>query len=196
MIWKLRFESDVVCSDGVCGQLAAVLLSPKENLVTQLIAQGRDRHSTIHLVPLQLVREAGSGRVQLACTRAEFTQLPEFVTRDYIRQAVAPSVKGLPDILFAPGQRVIVRLQISEGETALSGHTRVRTRHWRAGSVKGLWVDSETNQMTHIILQRGFVRPKWRVAVPIHEIGQIGETSIQLKLTRREVNALPPLPNE
>src|SRR5450631_735861 len=66
--------SEVVCSDGACGELTRVVIDPVARALTHLVVEatlGND-----HLVPIDLVESAAS-EIRLRCTLAEFDALEE-----------------------------------------------------------------------------------------------------------------------
>lgn len=77
LVFKLR--SDVRCSDGDCGQIKSVIISPSEDAVTHLVIEPAHQHGLAKLVPLDLVdltrASAATGEVRLRCSLTEYGQL-------------------------------------------------------------------------------------------------------------------------
>ncbi len=61
------------------------------------------------------------------------------------------------------------------------------------GQVQGLVVEPGGHQVTHVLLQKGHVRGRKEVAIPIGAVAKIGTMLIHLSLTRHQVKDLPPL---
>jgi hypothetical protein len=68
--------SDVVCSDGPCGELRRVVVDPVAVAITHLVVEAKHRQGVGHLVPIDLVAST-DGEIQLRCTTAEFRALDD-----------------------------------------------------------------------------------------------------------------------
>ena len=60
------------------------------------------------------------------------------------------------------------------------------------GRVEGLVVDPESGHITHVLLQKGHLLGHQDVAIPISTVTRI-EDGIEVNLTRRQVQDLPPV---
>lgn len=77
LVFKLG--SDVCCTDGNCGQIKSVIISPSEDAVTHLVIEPAHQKGLAKLVPLHLVdielASAPKGEVRLRCSLTEYEQL-------------------------------------------------------------------------------------------------------------------------
>ena len=61
------------------------------------------------------------------------------------------------------------------------------------GQVQGLVVEPGGHQVTHVLLQKGHMRGRKEVAIPISAVTKIGTLLIHLSLTKHQVKDLPPV---
>jgi sporulation protein YlmC with PRC-barrel domain len=61
------------------------------------------------------------------------------------------------------------------------------------GQVQGLIVEPGGHQLTHVLLQKGHMRGRKEVAIPIGAVTKIGTFLIHLSLTKHQVKDLPPV---
>jgi hypothetical protein len=73
---EFTIGSEVVCSDGVCGEIRRVVVDPVARALTHLVVEPRSQHGTGRLVPIDLAEATGT-EVRLRCTLAEFHALEE-----------------------------------------------------------------------------------------------------------------------
>ena len=59
------------------------------------------------------------------------------------------------------------------------------------GQVQGLVVAPDGHQVTHVLLQKGHLRGRKDVAIPIGAVTKVGTFFIHLSLTRDQVKDLP-----
>jgi sporulation protein YlmC with PRC-barrel domain len=68
--------SEVVGSDGVCGDLRRIIVDPAARAITHLVVEHRHRQGEGHLVPIELV-DSAAHTIQLTCSTPEFRSLPD-----------------------------------------------------------------------------------------------------------------------
>jgi sporulation protein YlmC with PRC-barrel domain len=61
------------------------------------------------------------------------------------------------------------------------------------GQVQGLVAEPGGRQVTHVLLQKGHMRGRKEVAIPISAVTKIGTMLIHLSLTKHQVKDLPPV---
>src|ERR1700722_7471736 len=72
-----RLGAVVHCTDGDCGQIKSVVISPGGDVLTHLVVEPAGRLGLAKLVPLALIDaavDAGAG-VRLRCSQADYEQL-------------------------------------------------------------------------------------------------------------------------
>jgi hypothetical protein len=69
-----RIGADARCSDGACGHVSRIIVSPAAREVTHLVVGSGHRNGPGRLVPVDLV-DAATGQIRLRCTLAGFQAL-------------------------------------------------------------------------------------------------------------------------
>lgn len=73
---QFSIGADVSCSDGVCGELARVIVDPVARALTHLVVKPKHHRGLGRLVPVELVEPNGE-QIRLRCTTAQFEQLED-----------------------------------------------------------------------------------------------------------------------
>ena len=82
--------SEVVCSDGACGDLRRVVVNPVARALTHLVVEPRFHEGDGRLVPIDLV-DSAAGEIRLRCTLSEFHALEEAEETHFLQGAAGPS---------------------------------------------------------------------------------------------------------
>jgi hypothetical protein len=90
---EFTIGSEVVCSDGACGELTRVVINPIARAVTHLVVKSASRQGKSRLVPLSLVESAGH-EIRLSCSKAEFEALEELQEVHFLTDP--PNQPGYP----------------------------------------------------------------------------------------------------
>ena len=203
----------VICSDGYCGEVKRTILDPAARTVTHLVVGPGHSKSEERLVPLDLAEEV-DGEIRLSCTLAQFGQLePAEDVRlaegvDYEGGYGTGSVQGYGDVggmgvgassSGAPigmglghRQPLLIEHSVPMGESEVERHEPVHASDGEIGKVEGFVVDRESHQVTHVLLQEGHLWGHKEVAIPISAVESV-EAGIRLNLTKKQVEALPPI---
>ncbi|MFN2139629.1 MAG: hypothetical protein ACK2U5_04060, partial [Candidatus Promineifilaceae bacterium] len=94
---ELQLGAKVICSDGECGKLTAVVVNPVSQEVTHLVVA---HEYGDYMVPLRYVTESDHEHIKLSCTAEELSQLPPFKDVEFIGDPEVPSM--LYDVYAAP----------------------------------------------------------------------------------------------
>src|ERR1022692_1731414 len=73
---EFTIGTEVVCSDGVCGELTRVVVDPFPLALTHLVVDPKHGPGVGHLVPIDLV-DSTTDTMSLRCTSAEFAALED-----------------------------------------------------------------------------------------------------------------------
>jgi sporulation protein YlmC with PRC-barrel domain len=190
------------CSDGVCGEVSRVVIDPVARAVTHLIVEPKHHEGLARLVPLDLV-DARAGEVGLRCTRAEFDRLACAEETQFVpggagyaydpEQVLAWPYYGLGagvDLEFVPPVRYDT---VPLGEVAVHRGDPVHAADGSIGRVQGLVIEPRSRHVTHVLLQEGHLWGRKEVAIPISAVTRVGESGIELGITKHEVQDLPPV---
>ncbi len=198
---QFTIGTSVRCRDGDCGQLIRIVVNPVAREVTQIVVEPKHRSGLGRLVPLPLV-VSSTDTIELSCTLAEFEEL-EFAeeTRFLPGTELLPGygssqVLSLPYFGLGVGNVAAPPVTIDTlplGEVAVRRDEVVHATDGEIGRVEGLVIATATNHVTHILLQEGHLWGRKKVAIPIGAVAGIDVGGLRLKVTKKEVEGLPPV---
>ena len=204
-----RIGAGARCTDGACGQVSRIIVNPATREVTHLAVDPKHRPGPGRLVPVDLV-DATTGQIRLRCTLAEFQTLLPAQETEAVRDldptghpdnalkkpkwafvggvvlAVPPSGRGEPK---APQQ--VTADSVPPGKVDIHRELTICATDGEIGQVQGLVVEPGGHQVTHVLLQKGHMRGRKDVAIPIGAVTKIGTLLIHLSLTKHQVKDLP-----
>jgi sporulation protein YlmC with PRC-barrel domain len=93
--------SEVVCSDGACGELRRVVVNPVARALTHLVVEPRFHKGTGRLVPIDLV-DSAAGEIRLRCSMSEFHALEEAEETHLLQGAAGQWGYGQGQMLSLP----------------------------------------------------------------------------------------------
>lgn len=196
-------DAKVYCQGEACGRCAYVVINPVLRKVTHLVVRKDGIIPNEWLVPVDWVAETSPDQIRLSCTREELEGAEPFVETELItgRESYSsydyPSDKYMEFPYVAPGAPIPVPLEhrnIPPDELAIRRGAKVEARDGRIGRVDEFMIDPSTGNITHLILTEGHLWGKKDVAIPVSEIDRIEESTVYLKLTKKQVEALPAIP--
>jgi sporulation protein YlmC with PRC-barrel domain len=199
-----RIGADARCTDGACGQVSRIIVNPVTRKVTHLAVDPKRRPGPGRLVPADLV-DATTGQIRLRCTLAEFQALQPAQEAESVRDLDPTGHDNAPKRVnwFVwmhaardPGaseapQQVTVD-SVPSGEVGVHRGLTVCATDGEIGQVQGLIVEPGGHQVTHVLLQRGRMRGRKEVAIPVGAVTKIGTLLIHLSLTKHQVKDLLP----
>jgi hypothetical protein len=202
------------CPDGDCGEVIRTILDPAARTVTHLVIEPRHHSEGGRLVPVELIEAAAGEEVRLRCSLAEFdgldpaeeVELAEGL--DYSGGYGPDAVQGYGNvgsfgvggsatgmgIGMPTGHRTptVTSDNVPEGESEIARHERVHATDGEIGQVKGFVVDPADHRLTHVTLREGHLWGHKDIAIPVDAVADLND-GIWLKLTKKQVEALPPL---
>jgi sporulation protein YlmC with PRC-barrel domain len=201
--------ADARCADGVCGKVIRVVVDPVARAVTHLVVQPRHWPGLGRLVPLDLVDAATPKEVRLRCTRAEFDELGFAEDADFAPGTSPDQYSGyspeqvlmLPYYSRAVGEDMPQTREdepvgtygsLPPGEVGVRRDKRVYATDGQIGRVEGLVIDPGNHHVSHVLLQEGHLFGRRQVAIPIGAVTGVVD-SVQLNITKQEVQNLPPV---
>jgi hypothetical protein len=181
------------CSDGDCGELRRIIIHPDARTVTHLVIEPRHGSHPGRLVPVDLVDAAG-GEIRLHCTIAEFENLDPADEEDLVEGAglgIGGMPGGPPAGIPGPVQ-VVVEDVVPVGEAEVCPGDPVHAVDGEIGAVQGFLVSPDDNQVTHVLLKEGHLWGRKKVAIPITAVTGSEDGIINVNLTKKQVEGLPP----
>jgi hypothetical protein len=162
------------------------------------------------LVPLALAEVTADG-IRFECTLAEFarreptreTHLGSMARADRVPgQVLARPCDGRlgtegteargTGAGTRPGPQVTASDVGPPGEVAVRRGERVRAAGGDIGRVQGLLIDPASHQVTHVLLREEHPSGRSDVAIPVSAVARGEDDGIRLRITRQEVQDLPP----
>ena len=183
------------CSDGVCGVVRRIIIDPDTRTVTHLVIKPEHRLQPGRLVPVDLV-DTTTGEIRLHCTIAEFDQLEPAEETELVEGPGLGigTLAGGPPLGIPEPTPVVVEDAIPIGETEVSPGDPVHALDGEIGQVQGFLVHPDDRRVTHVLLREGHLWGRKQVAIPISAVTG-AEAGIQLNLTKKQVEDLPPAPS-
>ncbi len=184
-------------TDGVLGELKRVVVNPISKTVTHLLIEPKHRQGLGRLVPLDLVEGTSAGEIRLRCTKADFEQLDFAEETSFLPGADAYAGYDPGDAYAWPyfganASVPITSVAVPVGEVSIRRGDPVHATDGDIGKVEGLVVESRGHHVTHLLLQEGHLWGRREVAIPIEAISSV-ESGIRLKISKQEVQDLPPI---
>jgi hypothetical protein len=181
------------CSDGDCGVLRRIIIHPDARTVTHLVIEPRHGSHPGRLVPVDLVDAAG-GEIRLRCTIAEFENLDPADEEELVEGVGlgVPGMTGGPGVGIPGPVQVVVEDVVPVGEAEVCPGDPVHATDGEIGAVQGFLVDPSDNQVTHVLLKEGHIWGRKKVAIPISAVTGSEDGIINVSLTKKQVEHLPP----
>ena len=180
------------CADGPGGKVSRVIIDPATETVTHLVIEPKHRMSLARLVPLDLV-DSTAGDIRLRCTVEEFGQLEPAQETELIEDATGSLGPGALNTAMGVTSPVPIMVEdvVPLGEAGVERGEPVHALDGEIGRVQGFLVDPDDHRVTHVLLEEGHLWGRKKVSIPVSAVTGV-ENGIQLSLTRKQVEDLPP----
>jgi uncharacterized membrane protein len=200
----LPTEAEVHCSDGIAGRSTYVIGNPINQQITHLVVKSYLPPFREVLVPIDQVEETTPNHIKMKCTRDDLNKMEPFEVEETIRTEL-PGYLVWSDVfpvLAIPGYTTepvtthvtVKRQNIPHGELAVRRGARVEATDGSVGQVDELLINSNTHQITHLVLLERHILTKREITIPISQIDRVDEDTVYLKLDRQSVEQLPTTP--
>ncbi len=213
-----RLGAEVSCTDGACGKVRTLVISPGDDAVTHLVVEQAHQGGPARVVPLALADTGpGKGEIRLHCTRAEFERLDPAETtylpgdEDYentgtrwepavawpyydTQGTMLPGAPGTPGVPGAITRPVTVDAVPDElpGEDEVSRGEHVHATDGDIGHVLGFVVEADSGRVTSVLLREGHLLGRRTVLIPRAAVAEVGWDGFRLNITKEQVKHLPP----
>ena len=124
----------------------------------------------------------------------EVDQLIEAIARSGVKRSWLAAEVGI-------GKSTLSRIEKGEKETVdviptgeVEEHRgyRVHATDGEAGYLRAVRIESGSGRVTHVVIRHGHAWDRADTAVPAEMVAGFGEDGVQLGITRRQVQDLPP----
>ena len=189
---EIPMNVEVHSTEGPYGKSRCVILDPIKDRVTHLVVREEAFPQTERLVPIDLVKVSSPEQISLACTAQQLAAMENFVEEHFIN-AGGPLADSMlwPYVESGPEVITLVHEKVPAGEVKIRRGTAVHATDGQIGRVDELMIEKETGGITHLILEEGHLWGKKDVSIPVDQIEGIEPDGVRLKLSKRQVEALP-----
>ena len=191
----IKLNAPIECLDeNHCGHVSGVIINPDTDALTHLVVRTADVE---RVVPVALIRESTPSVVVLNCTAARLKEQQALIETEYIRSTVdhydyVPL--GEATVEHVPTTFTVEHEMIPMGEEEIKRGAAVFAKDGRIGRVDDIVVDPTNHHITHIILRKGHLWGAKEVTVGVKHIKAIDDDGITLKISKAQVELLPPSP--
>jgi hypothetical protein len=212
---QFRIGAEVRYADGqVCGEIRYLVVNPATLELVELAVEEKGRLGLGRLVRIGDIRVDPDTRViEFVGTAADFRELKaadvtEFApgTAGYERYGPEQVVKE-PEHSAEPGEVIgetfpgvsytETRDEVPLGYVEIGRHESVHAGRRAFGEVQGVLIDSVHHRVTQVLLGIRHLVNRKEVAIPIGDVMEpFGQDGIRLKISRQEVEDLPPWSGE
>jgi sporulation protein YlmC with PRC-barrel domain len=195
----ISVNTDVHCMDGFFGRSTYVILNPITKEVSHLVVREDEAPHTERLVPVRLVKETTPDLILLDCDRHKLALLRPFIETEFLQTRLPEVDYGADQYMIAPliapvMERVVLEQKfkaIPPGELAVHRGAHVEAADGRVGRVDEFVVEPGSGHITHLLLREGHLWGDEEVTIPVSEIAEIEADVVHLKLTKKQIEALP-----
>jgi len=195
-------NASLYCQDDLCGQTEAVVLNPITDKITHLVVKEKNVPHTQHLIPIERVEKSSADAVYLPFPANELSLQDPFIEIEYLRNPI-PHYMPENDIYYAPplvlrdeSEMIAVKhrsIPLNELEISRGAKVHSADGH-KVGRVDEFIVEKESARIIYLVLREGHLFGAEDVSIPVSEIDQLNEDDVHLKLTKKEIAALPAIP--
>jgi sporulation protein YlmC with PRC-barrel domain len=198
----ISIYTEVRCLDGVVGKSTYIVVDLVTEQVTHIVLKAKEDGQE-YLVPFEKIRTADREAILLDCDKDEISELTSFhetYFNGYDTYSGSPPIPsagmGANYTLYhpyrtlgtgvddAPMHPSTVQLAVNKGAAVLATDGRV-------GKVDELVINPKTHQVTHLVLRQHHLMKQLAITIPITEIERAEVNTIILKISKKEVAALP-----
>jgi hypothetical protein len=199
----LPTNARVHCSDGPAGRSTYIVGNPVNRQITHLVVKSNRPPFKEYLVPIDQVEETTPDLIKLKCTRNDLDKMEPFEYEELVPTTV-PHYRSLPSTHQTLG--VILEQEVTyipvktdnipPGELALRRGAQVEATDGHVGQVDELLINSNTMQVTHLVLLTRHIFERREITISVSQIAHVVEDTVYLKLDRQSVEKLPTTPTQ
>jgi uncharacterized membrane protein/sporulation protein YlmC with PRC-barrel domain len=199
---KIPINATVECTDGKVGISTHVIINPTSRKITHVVVGEEEPIAPKNwLVPIELISETAHELIRLSCTKEDLKKIEPFEGLHYIEvshdEGDYPADAYYLSPFVSPLKTDYVPInvgRIPQGELAINRGALIQATDGYVGRLSEFLVDSDSGEITHLILQEGHLWGKQEVTIPVSAIDRTVENMIFLTLDKNEVAYLPTIP--
>jgi sporulation protein YlmC with PRC-barrel domain len=194
---KIPMGACVQCTDGQDGRAVQVIVDPIAKKITHVVVEERKLPHIDRLVPARFILGTIDNVIFLDCSRHELGKMIPLIEAEFLSAEIPGFNESHPYLLhpFVIPARLMVRQEsLPPEELGVRRGARVLATDGKVGRVDEFVVIPTNGEITHLLLREGHLWGCKDVAIPVSAIERIDRKMVHLKLNRREIRALPPVP--
>ena len=205
---EIPLKANVQCTDSQCGKSTDVIINPVTKVVTHFALKDKKLpENPTRLVPIDKVASATHDTITLNCTRDDVIKMAAFIVTNFIQETGAGQAYASDAVYATPyaydnpseseyvvnntGYDAIDEQQLPKGELSLHAGMKVEASDGKVGKLDELVLDPKSGELTHIQMREGHLWGKKDVAIPIANVDFTDGDTVQLKIDKAAVKALP-----
>ena len=205
---EIPLNTQVECTDGICGRSVYVLINPVTEQVTHLIVKEGSSNTTEYMVSVDIVADTIADTIQLSCSKAELEKMDPFIKTEFVEEKAPDRYINYSGGMYSAGSyyylsyvtsgttvQVPVELrQLPPGELSIRRGTRVEATDGYVGQVDEFVVNPENCHITHLVMREGHVWGQKEVIIPLSAMGDTHDDTVFLTLNQNQIESLPTFP--
>lgn len=199
----IPLHAKVFCLDNESGRVTQVLLDPVTERVTHVIVRDDRGPHQEYMVPVKDVLETSSDTILLDCDREKFAHYDPFISRRFVPAKEPLDAFTDDDYIYWPfvvpeDQSYVVNSRnIPAGEIAVHAGEKIVSTDGPVGVVDEFLVDPQSSgNVTHLVMRHGHLWGRKEIAIPVDAIDHIDDDRVFVKLNRKAIETLAPIPVE
>jgi sporulation protein YlmC with PRC-barrel domain len=209
---QFRIGAEVRSIDGeTCGEIRYLVINPDTHKLTELAIEEKGRQGLGRLVRFGDVHVDPDMRaIEFLGTMADFSLLKTADVTQFAPDTVGYELYGPeqvveePEYSPEPGEQVtgdsVLGVSYTEtldevprGYVEIRRHDPVHSGRHKFGQVQGVLIDPVHHRVTQVLLEVRHLVDRKEVAIPIDDVIEpFGQGGIKLKISKRDVENLPP----
>jgi osmotically-inducible protein OsmY/sporulation protein YlmC with PRC-barrel domain len=196
----LHIGAQVHCKDQPCGKLVKLVVDPQTQQVTELIVEKGLLFKEDRVLPITTVERVTEQEICLNIHSYELSNYPEY-RQVTVKEPASEGQAYSSATTLGPGlapisERVVpmvrrrVHQGIAAGKAVIGPGTEVENPRKTLGHVDHVVVDTQTGQMTQLILRSGTFFPEY-VVIGAEQIKAVDEQDVLVTVTDEELAGLP-----
>jgi len=204
---EFKKDAPIYSANGeAVGHLDRVVVNSDTKVITHIVAEKGGLGKESKVVPISLIAEANSERINLQEGAGDLHGLQDFEEKHYVMSgdpgAGAPSVvsqpiAGMPGAVVSESKPKYVKEKeqhIPAGTVALKeGATVVAADGKHVGHVEKVITDAPAEHATHLLVSKGLLSKEHKL-IPMTWVGILSEDEVHLTVESKQVEALEAVP--
>ena len=198
--FDINLGGQLQCKDEARDKLIGLVIEPESRQVTNLIIDQGFLVSQAHVLPFSLVHGALEDKVYLSIDCSEFEQYPKYRVTEHEKPVTgleqSSGEVATPYGLYGtsaptvPTVKEKIREGIPFGQLVIERDMPVSTGEGKVGKVIRVMVEPESQEITHLVVQRGLIFHE-QLVLPISMIESIHENGILVNGTDEALQQVP-----